>query len=58
MTSVPIQGKNLDATKEGSEQAVAQKVHKVPTVIFLDDAGREVSRAHTVSEIRDILSDY
>lgn len=58
MLSVKLPGTNLDATKEGSEKAVVNKVHKVPTVIFLDNSGKEVSRAHTISEIRNVLSDY
>ncbi len=58
-TAVKLPGKQLDATEaEGNEKAINFKVYKVPTVIFLDNSGNEAARAHSVHEIRDILSDY
>ena len=57
-TSVKLPGKQLDATQEdGNEKAINFKVSKVPTVIFLDNFGNEITRAHNVSEIREILAD-
>lgn len=56
---VAMPGSHIDATKsDGNQKAIDFKVYKVPTVIFLDNIGNEVTRAHNVSEIRDILSDY
>ena len=58
-SSVKLSGRQLDATEaEGNEKAINFKVYKVPTVIFLDGSGNETGRAHSVHEIRDILSDY
>ena len=58
-SSVKLPGKQLDATQpEGNEKAINFKVYKVPTVIFLDNSGNELARAHSVHEIREVLNDY
>ena len=58
LSTMEMQGNHIDATKdEGTRKAIDLKVTKVPTVIFLDDSGKELTRAHSVYEIRDVLSD-
>ncbi len=57
MSTVSLAGSNVDATKE-EDKAINFGVNKVPTVVFLDNFGKEVTRAHNVSEIREILNDY
>ena len=52
-------GVNIDITQdEGRDRALGLGVNRVPTVVFFDSSNNEVSRAHNVTEIRDILSDY
>lgn len=59
LSTTKLPGKNIDATQEdGNEKAISLRVQSVPTVIFLDNSGNELGRAHSVQEIRDILSDY
>ena len=58
ISTVQIKGAYIDASKEeGNEKAIRFKVNKVPTVIFLDDSGKELTRAHNISEIREILAE-
>ena len=56
MSTLRLAGASVDATKE-EDKAISFGVNKVPTVIFLDNLGNELNRAHTISEIRSILSD-
>jgi len=56
LSTLKIQGTHINATQEEGK-AINFKVSKVPTVIFLDNLGNELNRAHTISEIRNILSD-
>lgn len=46
------EGEMIDCdTEEGLEVARADKVSSTPTVIFYDDKGEELGRAHTLSDI-------
>ncbi len=56
LSTIKVPGTHVNATQE-EEKAINFKVSKVPTVIFLDNLGNELNRAHTISEIRSILSD-
>ncbi|MBR9691446.1 hypothetical protein GOV06_01545 [Candidatus Woesearchaeota archaeon] len=43
------------ATPEGLEKAREFKISNVPTVIFLDENGKEVSRATTIEEVKRVI---
>ncbi len=43
------------ATKDGLDNARKFEVGNVPTVIFLDENGKEVTRAKDIEEIKRIL---
>ena len=43
------------ATKEGLEKAREFKVINLPTVIFLDENGKEVSRATNIEEVKRVV---
>ncbi len=43
------------ATKEGLEKAKEFGVSAVPTVIFFDENGNEVSRANDIEEVKKIV---
>ena len=43
------------STKEGLEKARELKVMGVPTVIFLDKDGNEITRATTVEEVKRVI---
>lgn len=52
-----LQGSVVDVdTEEGLSEAAVKGVFSAPTVIFYDDGGKEVSRAHNVPDIEEILS--
>lgn len=52
-----LQGSVVDVdTEEGLSEAAVKGVFSAPTVIFYDDDGKEVSRAHNVPDIEEILS--
>jgi thioredoxin-related protein len=51
-----VKGKIMDAaTDEGLEAAQVHSVMSVPTMIFLDKAGKEVNRANTLEDIKKIM---
>ncbi len=53
--NLPLSGELVDVdSPEGLERAQAWGVFSAPTVIFLDDSGSEVARAHSVKQIRSI----
>jgi ribonucleoside-triphosphate reductase len=43
------------ATPEGLEKAKEFNISNVPTVIFFDEEGKEVSRAYTVEEVKRVI---
>lgn len=52
-----LQGSVVDVdTEEGLSEAAVKGVFSAPTVIFYDERGEEVSRAHNVPDIEEILS--
>lgn len=52
-----LQGSVVDVdTDEGLSEAAVKGVFSAPTVIFYDERGKEVSRAHNVPDIEEILS--
>lgn len=52
-----LQGSVVDVdTDEGLSEAAVKGVFSAPTVIFYDERGGEVSRAHNVPDIEEILS--
>lgn len=56
MGGIELEKEWIDATKEeGLEKARSYKVMGVPTVVFLDEEGKEVSRAETLEEIKRIF---
>jgi glutaredoxin len=51
-----VEGEFIDATtSEGLEQARKYEVSQLPTVIFLDDKGEVVSKAHSIEEVKRIV---
>ena len=52
-----LQGTLVDVdTDEGLSKASVRGVFSAPTVIFYDERGEEISRAHNVPDIEEILS--
>lgn len=52
-----LQGSVVDVdTEKGLSEAAVKGVFSAPTVIFYDERGKEVSRAHNVPDIEEILS--
>lgn len=52
-----LQGSVVDVdTEEGLSEAAVKGVFSAPTVIFYDERGKEVSRAHNVPDLEEILS--
>lgn len=52
-----VQGEVVDAsTPEGYEEARKFSVTAVPTVVFVDDSGKEVKRCGGKEEIEEFLS--
>ncbi|MDO8553352.1 MAG: glutaredoxin domain-containing protein [Candidatus Micrarchaeota archaeon] len=59
LATVDASGANFDITQDdGRNKALSLNVNKIPTVIFVDEAGNETTRAHNINDIREILSDY
>lgn len=57
LSGLSLQGKLVDVdTEEGLSEAAVKGVFSAPTVIFYDERGKEVSRAHNVPDIEEILS--
>lgn len=55
MKKVKLEREDLDASTEaGIEEAQKLNVMSVPTVIFFDEEGKEVSRGQTLEEIKRI----
>ena len=51
-----VQGEVVNAhTPEGLAEARKFQVSSVPTVVFVDDAGTEVKRCGTQSEVEEVL---
>lgn len=56
MEELPLEGTVIDVdTDEGLRQAAAKGVFSAPTVIFYDQQGTELSRAHSVEDIKAAL---
>ncbi|MDE5581144.1 MAG: hypothetical protein K2I95_06960 [Treponemataceae bacterium] len=57
LLGLSLQGKLVDVdTEEGLSEAAVKGVFSAPTAIFYDERGKEVSRAHNVPDIEEILS--
>ncbi|MDE7292766.1 MAG: hypothetical protein K2N58_12090 [Treponemataceae bacterium] len=57
LLGLSLQGNVVDVdTEEGFSEAAVKGVFSAPTVIFYDERGKEVSRAHNVPDIEEILS--
>ncbi|MBD5439149.1 MAG: hypothetical protein HDR37_11430 [Treponema sp.] len=57
LSGLSLQGKLVDVdAEEGLSEAAVKGVFSAPTVIFYDERGKEVSRAHNVPDIEEILS--
>ena len=57
MANIPLNRVDIDVdTEEGIARAGELGVFAAPTVIFFDANGNEVARAHSVSELAEILS--
>lgn len=55
--SLSLRGSVVDVdTDEGFSKATVKGVFSAPTVIFYDERGEEMSRAHNVPDIEEILS--
>jgi len=53
LSELPLRGEHFDVdTQEGLEKAKAFNVISTPTVLFLDEEGRVVDRAHSVDQIK------
>jgi hypothetical protein len=56
LKTVKLQGKEFDATTdEGLTEARESAVMGVPTILFVDKSGKELSRATKIDEIRKVL---
>lgn len=54
---LPMKGSVVDVdTEDGFSKAARMGVFSAPTVIFYDERGEEISRAHNVPDIEEILS--
>lgn len=57
LLGISLQGNVVDVdTEKGLSEAAVKGVFSAPTVIFYDESGNEVSRAHNVPDIEEILS--
>lgn len=57
MLGLSLKGSVVDVdTEKGLSEAAVKGVFSAPTVIFYDEGGKEVSRAHNVPDIEEILS--
>lgn len=53
---INVEGEEVDtATDEGMEKAVEFNVMSTPTVVFLDEDYKEVSRALSLDEVKNIV---
>jgi len=53
---INIEGEEIDtAEDEGMEKAVEFNVMSAPTMIFLDEDGKEVTRASSVDEVKNVV---
>lgn len=53
---VNIESEEVDAsTDEGMEKAVEFNVMSTPTIVFLDENGKETSRAFSVDEVKKVV---
>ena len=51
-----LEGNHIDASSDdGGEIAVKYNVQGVPTVVFLDEQNNEITRAHTLVDIKEIV---
>ena len=56
LSNSTINGDHIDASSdEGGEVAVKYNVQGVPTVIFLDEKNNEITRARTLSDVKEII---
>lgn len=56
-SNLPYSGEQIDVdSTEGFARASSNGVFSAPTVIFFDAEGNEVTRAHSVNEIRSALA--
>jgi hypothetical protein len=57
MAGVKLAGDEIDATEDaGMEMAQRFEVMSVPTLIFLNEEGREQARASNITEVERIVS--
>ena len=57
LAKAKIAGKFLDiADSAASDAAIRFAVRSLPTVIFFDRDSKEIGRAHSVSDVREMLS--
>ena len=53
---VSLEGDHIDASSdEGSDIAVKYNVQGVPTVVFFDEQNNEITRAHTLADVKEII---
>ena len=58
LSTANIKGDHIDASSdEGSEIAVKYNVQGVPTIIFLDGQNNEISRVHTLADVKELLNE-
>ena len=51
-----VDGEMVNAhTPEGLAEARKFNIHAVPTVVFVDDEGKEVKRCNTQEEVEEVL---
>ena len=51
-----LEGNHIDASSDdGGEIAVKYNVQGVPTVVFLDEQNNEITRAHTLADVKEIV---
>ena len=56
LSKTTMQGEEVNAsTKEGLEQAIENNITGTPTVIFYDDLGNVVKKAHTSAQVEQLL---
>ncbi|MEW5814257.1 MAG: anaerobic ribonucleoside-triphosphate reductase [Spirochaetota bacterium] len=53
LDTLPFRGKDIDVdTEAGLEEARSHLIFAAPTVLFLDENGKEIFRAHTVESMK------
>ena len=56
LKQVPMVGEEINAgTREGFEEAIRNNITGTPTVLFLNDAGEIVDKAHTPAQIERLI---